>query len=220
MKSAKMVLAVLVAFMFVFAVAVYAQEAAKEKAAEKTDVKEQKGAGEAAKAEAQPAAPAEQKEAAAVKAEEKAAEKTDREEKVEAREEKIEKKDIVDTLAGGGFQELTKALEAAGLIETLKGKGPFTLLAPDDIAFGKLPEGKLDALLKDKAKLAALLKGHVIAGEVPYDQLRNMKEVKTMGGTLKLEVKEGALMIGEAKVIAGERKCTNGLIIMVNKVLE
>jgi uncharacterized surface protein with fasciclin (FAS1) repeats len=266
MKSAKIMMAMIVAVIFVFAVAAYAQEAAAEKAAQAQDVKDSGGS----KVETPPAAPVdaakqaeeakESKEARAeekaaertdikegaeskpegtaatpvsagqqpadaeqakeTKAEEKAAEKTDREERAAEREGMVEKQDIVATLDAGAYKTLAKALETAGLVETLKGKGPYTLLAPDDAAFAKLPEGKLDALMKDKAQLAALLKKHVIAGEVTYEQLKAMKEVKTLGGTLKLAVKEGALMIGDAKVGTGEKKCANGIIIPVQAVLQ
>src|ERR1035437_2650049 len=94
-------------------------------------------------------------------------------------------KDIVDTaVAAGQFTTLAKALQAAGLVDTLKGKGPFTVLAPTDDAFAKLPSGALDDLLKpeNKEKLKAVLLYHVVAGKVPAAKVMKMKSAKTVNG--------------------------------------
>ncbi len=93
-------------------------------------------------------------------------------------------KDIVDTAVGAGsFKTLATALKAAGLIETLKGAGPFTVFAPTDEAFAKLPAGTLDALLKDKAKLTSILTYHVVAGNVMAADVVKLKSAKTVRGS-------------------------------------
>ena len=92
-------------------------------------------------------------------------------------------KDVVDTaVAAGDFNTLATALKAAGLVDTLKGPGPFTVFAPTDEAFAKLPPGQLEALLKDKAKLTSILTYHVVAGRVSAAQVGKMKSAKTVEG--------------------------------------
>jgi uncharacterized surface protein with fasciclin (FAS1) repeats len=96
-----------------------------------------------------------------------------------------EKKDIVDTaVAAGSFKTLAKALTEAGLIETLKGKGPFTVFAPTDEAFAKLPKETLEAVLKDKKKLTAILTYHVVSGKVMAADVVKLKSAKTVNGKI------------------------------------
>src|SRR5919107_4712387 len=91
--------------------------------------------------------------------------------------------DILETAtSAGSFTTLAKALEAAGLVESLKGEGPFTVFAPTDEAFAKLPEGTLDALLKDKEKLTAILTYHVVPGNITAEQVAGMTSAKTVNG--------------------------------------
>ena len=132
--------------------------------------------------------------------------------------------DIVDTaVAAGQFTTLAKALTAAGLIDTLKGKGPFTVFAPTDDAFAKLPAGALDELLKpeNKEKLKAVLLYHVVAGRVPSAQVvkLNGKTAKTVqGGTVKIDTTNG-VMVNDAKVVTADVKATNGVIHVIDTVL-
>ena len=136
-----------------------------------------------------------------------------------------EKKDIVDTAAGAeNFKTLVAAVKAAGLVETLKGDGPFTVLAPTDEAFAKLPEGTVDSLLKpeNKDKLVAILKYHVIPSKaMAADVVRlDGKEVKTAEGrSAKVSVKDGTVSIGGAKVIKTDIECSNGVIHVIDAVL-
>jgi uncharacterized surface protein with fasciclin (FAS1) repeats len=136
-----------------------------------------------------------------------------------------DKKDIVDTAAGAeNFKTLVAAVKAAGLVDTLKGEGPFTVLAPTDEAFAKLPEGTLESLLKpeNKDKLIAILKYHVIAGKsLAADVLKlDGKEVKTVEGhSAKIEVKDGAVTINGAKVVKTDIECSNGVIHVIDTVI-
>ena len=132
--------------------------------------------------------------------------------------------DIVDTaVAAGQFTTLAKALTAAGLIDTLTGKGPFTVFAPTDEAFAKLPAGALDELLKpeNKEKLKAVLLYHVVSGRVPSAQVvkLNGKTAKTVqGGTVKIDTTNG-VMVNDAKVVTADVKATNGVIHVIDTVL-
>jgi uncharacterized surface protein with fasciclin (FAS1) repeats len=121
-------------------------------------------------------------------------------------------KDIVDTaVAAGSFKTLATALEAAGLISTLKGTGPFTVFAPTDEAFAKVPKDKLDALLKDKAALTKVLTYHVVPGKVMAKDVKAGK-VKTVQGS-ELTVKtDGGVMVDGAKVVATDVAASNGVI--------
>jgi uncharacterized surface protein with fasciclin (FAS1) repeats len=129
-------------------------------------------------------------------------------------------KDIVDTaVAAGNFKTLAKALEAAGLIETLKGAGPFTVFAPTDEAFAKLPAGTLDALLKDKAKLTAVLTYHVVPGKVMAADVVKLKEAKTVQGqSIKIDTTAGVKVDG-ANVIKTDIACSNGVIHVIDSVI-
>ena len=128
-------------------------------------------------------------------------------------------KDIVDTaVAAGSFKTLAVALQAAGLFDTLKGKGPFTVFAPTDEAFAKVPKADLDALLKDKAKLTAVLTYHVVAGKVMAKDIKPGK-VKTVQGTeLTLATTSGVTVDG-AKVTAADVPADNGVIHVIDTVL-
>jgi len=132
-------------------------------------------------------------------------------------------KDIVDTaVAAGSFTTLAKALQAAGLVETLKGAGPFTVFAPTDEAFAKLPAGALEDLLKpeNKAKLTAVLTYHVVPGKVMASQVTGLTSAKTVNGEpLSIAVKDGAVMVGGAKVVKTDIAASNGVIHVIDSVL-
>jgi len=129
-------------------------------------------------------------------------------------------KDIVDTaVSAGQFNTLAKALTEAGLIETLKGKGPFTVFAPTDEAFAKLPAGTLEALLKDKAKLTAVLTYHVVAGKVSAADVAKLSEAKTVQGqSVKINTM-GGVMVNDAHVVKADVMASNGVIHVIDKVI-
>ena len=131
-------------------------------------------------------------------------------------------KDIVETaVAAGTFNTLAKALTAAGLVETLKGAGPFTVFAPTDAAFAKLPPAALDALLADKAKLTAVLTYHVVPGAVMASQVVGLSEAATVqGGKVTIKVVDGKVMLnGGTTVTATDIKAKNGVIHVIDTVL-
>ena len=131
-------------------------------------------------------------------------------------------KDIVETaVAAGTFNTLAKALTAAGLVETLKGTGPFTVFAPTDAAFAKLPPAALDALLADKAKLTAVLTYHVVPGAVMASQVVGLSEAATVqGGKVMIKVVDGKVMLnGGTTVTATDIKAKNGVIHVIDTVL-
>ena len=136
-----------------------------------------------------------------------------------------DKKDIVDTAAGAeDFKTLVAAVKAAGLVETLKGEGPFTVLAPTDEAFAKLPAGTVDSLLKpeNKDKLVAILKYHVIPAKAMAADVKGLdgKEVKTVEGSpIKVAIADGAVTVAGAKVIKTDIECTNGVIHVIDSVI-
>lgn len=129
-------------------------------------------------------------------------------------------KNIVDTaVESGKFNTLVAAVKAAGLVETLSGNGPFTVFAPNDDAFAKLPAGTVEGLLKDKEKLTAILTYHVVSGKHMAADVMNMKSAKTLqGGDVKIDTSNG-VMINDAKVIAADIMCTNGVCHMIDSVL-
>jgi uncharacterized surface protein with fasciclin (FAS1) repeats len=129
-------------------------------------------------------------------------------------------RDIVDTaVAAGSFTTLAKALQAAGLVETLKGPGPFTVFAPTDEAFAKLPAGTLDALLKDKAKLTKVLTYHVVSGKVLAADVVKLKEAKTVEGqSVKIDASSG-VKVDDAKVIKADVLASNGVIHVIDSVI-
>jgi uncharacterized surface protein with fasciclin (FAS1) repeats len=134
-----------------------------------------------------------------------------------------DKADIVDTaVKAGSFNTLAAALKAAGLVDTLKGAGPFTVFAPNDAAFAKLPAGTVDDLLKpeNKSKLVAILTYHVVSGDVRAAQVAGMTSAKTVqGGELKIAAANGEVTVDGAKVITADIACTNGVIHVVDTVL-
>ena len=128
-------------------------------------------------------------------------------------------KDIVDTAVGAGnFKTLAAALTAAGLIDTLKSKGPFTVFAPTDAAFAKIPKADLDALLADKAKLTSVLTYHVVAGTVMAKDVKAGK-VKTVQGSDITVTTNGGVMVNNAKVTATDIVADNGVIHVIDTVL-
>jgi uncharacterized surface protein with fasciclin (FAS1) repeats len=131
-----------------------------------------------------------------------------------------QQKDIVDTaVAAGSFKTLATALKAAGLIETLKGAGPFTVFAPTDEAFAKIPKADLDALLKDKAKLTAVLTYHVVAGKVLAADVVKLTSAKTVqGSSVKIDASNG-VKVDNAKVIKADVMASNGVIHVIDTVI-
>ena len=121
-------------------------------------------------------------------------------------------------VADGHFKTLAKALKAAGLVPTLKGKGPFTVFAPTDDAFAKIPKTDLDALLKDKTKLKAVLTYHVVPGQVMSTDLK-AGSVKTVQGSDMVVSTMGGAMVNDAKVVAADVAADNGVIHAIDTVL-
>ena len=131
----------------------------------------------------------------------------------------VNAKDIVDTaVAAGNFKTLAAALRASDLVPTLKGKGPFTVFAPTDEAFAKIPKADLDALLKDKAKLKAVLTYHVVSGKVMSTDLK-AGDVKTVQGSNVMITTAGGAMVNDAKVVAADMAADNGVIHAIDTVL-
>ena len=132
-------------------------------------------------------------------------------------------KDIVDTaVEAGSFKTLAAALKAADLIETLKGKGPFTVFAPTDEAFAKLPKGTVEELLKpeNKAKLAGILTYHVVAGKVEAKDAVKLKSAKTVNGaSFKISASDAGVMVDKAKVVKTDIQCSNGVIHVIDSVI-
>ena len=132
-------------------------------------------------------------------------------------------KDIVDTaVAAGSFKTLTTALNAAGLVETLKGKGPFTVFAPTDEAFAKLPAGTVESLLKpeNKQKLTSILTYHVVAGNVKAADVVKLKGAKTLNGqSVMIKTLGGKVFINGATVVKADIATTNGTIHVIDTVL-
>jgi uncharacterized surface protein with fasciclin (FAS1) repeats len=134
------------------------------------------------------------------------------------------KKDIVDVAAANGsFNTLVAAVKAGGLVETLKGDGPFTVFAPTDDAFAKLPEGTVEMLLKpeNKDKLVAILTYHVVSGKVMSGDVVKVKSAATVQGQmLTVKVKKyGKVMINDANIITADVKASNGVIHVIDTVL-
>jgi uncharacterized surface protein with fasciclin (FAS1) repeats len=133
------------------------------------------------------------------------------------------KMDIVDTaVAAGDFGTLAKALEAGDLVGALKGEGPFTVFAPTDAAFAKLPEGTLEDLLEpeNKADLQKILKYHVVSGEVMAAEVVKLDSAETLQGKkLSITVDDGTVMVDEAKVTKTDIECSNGVIHVIDSVL-
>ncbi len=132
-------------------------------------------------------------------------------------------KDIVDTaVAAGSFKTLAAALQAAGLVDTLKGPGPFTVFAPTDDAFAKLPAGTVEDLLKpeNKDKLKAILLYHVVSGKVTSKQVVKLHSANTLDGQpVSIKTADGKVMINNATVIKADIECSNGVIHVIDTVL-
>ena len=133
------------------------------------------------------------------------------------------KKDIVDTaVSAGSFNTLVAAVKAADLVDTLKGEGPFTVFAPTDDAFAKLPAGTLDDLLKpeNKDKLKSILTYHVVSGKVMAKDVATMKMAETVNGQSFMVSMEGdSVMIDKAKVVKADIECSNGVIHVIDSVM-
>ena len=131
--------------------------------------------------------------------------------------------DIVDTAVGAGqFKTLAAALKAADLVATLKGPGPFTVFAPTDEAFAKLPAGTVENLLKpeNKAKLTAILTYHVVPGAVKAEQVTKLDQAKTVNGAMvKVTTKGGKVTINDATVVKADIPASNGIIHVIDKVI-
>jgi uncharacterized surface protein with fasciclin (FAS1) repeats len=133
-----------------------------------------------------------------------------------------EKKDIVDTaVAAGNFKTLVAAVKAAGLVDTLKGPGPFTVFAPTDEAFAKLPEGTVENLLKpeNKEKLTAILTYHVLSGKVMAADVKTMEATTVEGSKAMVKVADDKVMVDKATVIKTDIEATNGVIHVIDTVL-
>ena len=130
-------------------------------------------------------------------------------------------KTIVQTaVAAGSFKTLASLLKKAGLVAALQGKGPFTVFAPTDAAFAKLPKATLAALAKDKAKLRSVLLYHVVKGNVPAAKVVTLRSAKTLNGkAVSIRVNGGKVSIAGARVTTADVKASNGVIHVVNKVL-
>jgi uncharacterized surface protein with fasciclin (FAS1) repeats len=130
------------------------------------------------------------------------------------------KSDIVDTaVAAGSFTTLVEAVQAAGLVDTLKGDGPFTVFAPTDEAFAKLPEGTLEALLQDKEKLTAILTYHVVPGKVMAADVAGLSSAPTVQGqSLAIDTSQG-VRVGSANVVQTDIETSNGVIHVIDSVL-
>lgn len=130
-------------------------------------------------------------------------------------------KDIVETAVGAGqFKTLATALQAAGLVDALKGDGPFTVFAPTDAAFAKLPAGTVEALLKDKEKLTQVLTYHVVSGAVPSTEVVKLSSAKTLNGqTVSIKVAGGKVMVDNATVVTADVKASNGVIHIIDTVI-
>lgn len=133
--------------------------------------------------------------------------------------EKSPSKDIVDTaVSAGTFNTLVAAVKAAGLVDTLKSDGPFTVFAPNDEAFAKLPAGTLESLLADPTKLAAILTYHVVAGQTVAADVTAGSITTVQGQSLTVDTSDG-VSINNAKVIAADVMTTNGVIHVIDTVL-
>lgn len=131
------------------------------------------------------------------------------------------KPNIVQTAAAAGqFKTLVKLVKQAGLAGALQGKGPFTVFAPTDAAFAKVPKSTLAALAKDKAKLRAVLLYHVAKGKLTAAKVLKLRSIKTLNGqSLKVRVNHGTVTVGGARVIKANIGASNGVIHVINKVL-
>ena len=136
---------------------------------------------------------------------------------------RAETRDVVDTaIAAGSFKTLAKALDAAGLVTTLKGAGPFTVFAPTDEAFAKLPNGTLETLLKpeNKEKLRRILTYHVVPGKVMAADVVKLQSAKAVSGdTITVKVQDGVVHVDNATVTSADVLASNGVIHVINSVI-
>ena len=134
-----------------------------------------------------------------------------------------EKMDIVDTAAGNEiFSTLVAAVKAADLVDALKSEGPFTVFAPTNEAFEKLPEGTVESLLQpeNKEKLIAILKYHVVSGKVMAGDVVELDSAKTLQGQkISIQVEDGTVMIDNAKVVKADVNCSNGVVHVIDTVI-
>jgi uncharacterized surface protein with fasciclin (FAS1) repeats len=132
-----------------------------------------------------------------------------------------QKKDIVTVaVEAGSFKTLATALTEAGLVETLKGEGPFTVFAPTDEAFAKLPKGTLEGLLKDKEALKKVLLYHVVSGNVSSKEVVKLDKAKTVGGQdVMIKVKDGKVYVNKSLVTTADVQASNGVIHIIDTVL-
>ena len=129
-------------------------------------------------------------------------------------------KDIVDTaVEAGTFNTLVAAVQAAGLVETLKGDGPYTVFAPTDDAFAALPEGTVESLLADPEALAAILTYHVVSGKVMSGDLSDGMTAATVNGADITIMTEGGVMVNNANVVAADIEASNGVIHVIDAVI-
>jgi uncharacterized surface protein with fasciclin (FAS1) repeats len=140
---------------------------------------------------------------------------------IPANAEAQESKDIVDTaVAAGSFNTLIAAVQAAGLEDTLRGAGPFTVFAPTDAAFAKLPAGTVEALLQDKEKLTAILTYHVVAGKVMASDVVKLDTAETVNGeSVDIRTMDGKVMIDGATVVTADVVASNGVIHVLDTVI-
>ena len=128
--------------------------------------------------------------------------------------------DIVDTaVSAGQFKTLVTAVKEAGLVDTLKGKGPYTVFAPTDEAFAKLPPGTVEALLKDKEKLTAVLTYHVVPGKVTAADVKPGLVKTVQGQQLTVSARNGSVMVDNAKVVKTDIMASNGVIHVIDTVV-
>jgi uncharacterized surface protein with fasciclin (FAS1) repeats len=129
-------------------------------------------------------------------------------------------KNLIETaIEAGNFKTLIKAVQEAGLVDVLSSEGPYTIFAPNDEAFSKLPNGTLENIIQDKEKLTNLLTYHVIPNKVMANDVINLKKTGTVyGKQLSIDTKNG-VKIGKAKVIKTDIECTNGVIHVIDEVL-
>jgi uncharacterized surface protein with fasciclin (FAS1) repeats len=130
--------------------------------------------------------------------------------------------DIVDTaVESGSFNTLVAAVKAAGLVDALKGDGPFTVFAPSDEAFAKLPEGTVESLLlpENKSKLVAILTYHVVSGKILSSDVKTGRVETLQGSQLRVSKKKGALMVDQARIVATDVTASNGVIHVIDEVI-
>jgi len=129
-------------------------------------------------------------------------------------------KDIVDTAVDAGqFSTLVAAVKAAGLVDTLKGPGPFTVFAPNDAAFAKLPAGTVDGLLKDPEKLRSILTYHVVPGKVMAADVKTGDAKTVQGQSVALKAEGGKVMVNDATVVTADVAASNGVIHVIDTVI-